>query len=206
MKIVEEYKFLFSFLLNICKMKNHNFLWVLAISGISMLACKPSTENVQSADGKPAFDETTETEAIMKVIEGETNCFFAGDYECWAKHWSHQPYAVQAWNNDDATADAAIGWDQINAQGKGWIEKYYKNGEVVIHPVVKREKPIVKFFNDNAAYLMWKQYNADSLKTTFRTSHEMRFMEKESDGWKIVNVSAFWDTEDSIPFDSLQIN
>ncbi len=187
-------------------MKKPNYILYVAIFMTLLSACKSSTNPVQPEQGQTVFDEKAETAAIMNVIEGETDCFFKGDYDCWAKHWSHEPYAVQAWNNDNGTADAAVGWDKINKQGKDWIEKYYKNGDVVIHPVVKRDKPIVKFFNDNSAYLMWKQYNADSLKTNFRTSHEMRIMEKDNEGWKIVNVSAFWDTERKIPFDSLQIN
>ena len=103
-----------------------------------------------------AIDEAAETAAIMKVIENETKCFFDGNYECWASNWSHENYVMQAWNNDDGTFDAAIGWEKINAQGKDWIEKYYKNGKDIIHPVVKKEKPLVKFFNEKTAYLSWK--------------------------------------------------
>ena len=187
-------------------MKNQIYIALLLLVVTILIACKPSQDPAQPDDAKNVLDEAAETEAIMNVIKGETDCFFKGDYECWAKHWSHEKYAVQAWNNDNGTADAAVGWDKINAQGKGWIEKYYKNGKVVIHPVVKREPPLVKFFNDKSAYLIWKQYNAESLKTHFRTSHEMRIMEKETDGWKIVNVSALWDTQAKIPFDSLEIN
>ncbi len=75
-----------------------------------------------AAEARPAFDEAAETTAIMEVIENETKCFFDGNYECWAKNWSHQPYAMQAWNNSGGTSDAAVGWEKINAQGKGWIE------------------------------------------------------------------------------------
>lgn len=171
---------------------------------VCLLACR-SSDSTEA--GKPEiipFNEAKETEAIMKVIEGETNCFFKGDTACWASHWSHKASAMQAWNNDDGTAGAAIGWDNIHAQGKDWIAKYYKHGEVVIHPVVKREKPVVTFFNDSTAYLIWKQYNADAEKKFYRISREMRILEKE-DGWKILTVAAFWDTEAKIPFDSLHL-
>lgn len=186
-------------------MKKQTLYALLTILVTLVCSCNLSKDNTQPEIEKKTLDEATETEAIMKVIDGETECFFKGDYECWTKYWSHEKYAFQGWNNNDGTADAAIGWDKINSQGKDWIEKYYKNGENVIHPIVRREKPLVKFFNNKSAYLIWKQYNADKEKTNFRISQEIRIMEKNEDGWKIVNVSAFWDTEYKIPFDSLKI-
>lgn len=187
-------------------MKNQTSISLLYILLIFTVACQTPSDKKESQKESIVFDEVAETEAIMNVIEGETKCFFDGNYECWAKHWSHENYAIQAWNNSDGTADAAVGWEKINSQGKDWIEKYYKNGENIIHPVVKREKPLVKFFNEKTAYLLWKQYNADKEKTIYRISQETRLMEKDGEGWKIVNVSAFWDTQSKIPFDSLKIN
>lgn len=186
-------------------MKKQTLYALLTILVTLACACNSSPENAQSEIQNKTFDEAAETEAIMKVIDGETECFFKGDYQCWTKYWIHEKYAFQGWNNSDGTADAAVGWDKINAQGKDWIEKYYKNGENVIHPVVRKEKPLVKFFSNKSAYLIWKQYNADKEKTNFRTSQETRIMEKNEDGWKIVNVSAFWDTQSKIPFDKLQL-
>ncbi len=178
---------------------------ILTISLLTIVSCQQPTEKQSISDSKEAFNQVAETEAIMKVIENETKCFFDGNYECWAKNWSHQGYAIQAWNNSDGSSDAAVGWEKINAQGKNWIEKYYKNGKDIIHPDVKKEKPQVKFFNNNLAYLIWKQYNADKEKKFYRVSQEIRLMEKESDGWKIVNVSAFWDVAPKVSVDSLKI-
>lgn len=168
-------------------------------------ACQPDAEKQDAAVTAELFDEKAATDSIWKVIEKETADFFNGNYEGWASNWSHQPYAMQSWNNDDATASAAVGWEKINAQGKEWIEKYYKNGKNIIHPVVKREKAEIKFFNDKTAYLTWKQYNADAEKKFYRPSQEIRIMEKEAGGWKIVNVSAFWDTGKKIAADSLKL-
>ncbi|RYG02378.1 MAG: hypothetical protein EOO02_10695 [Chitinophagaceae bacterium] len=189
-------------------MNKQTFNGVMIALLTTIAACNTAPETKPSEQGlpeKPKFDEATETAAIMKVIDGETDCFFKGDYDCWAKHWSHESYAFQAWNNSDGTADAAVGWDKINAQGKGWIEKYYKNGKNVIHPDFKRGKPMVKFYNENAAYLIWKQYNADKEKKFYRTSQETRLMEKDNEGWKIVSVAAFWDTQKKIATDSLRV-
>lgn len=173
----------------------------LFVCTLFIFACKSE----QNSDSKiiSSFDEDKELTAIMAVIVQETDCFFKGDYDCWSKTWSHQPYALQAWNNSDGTSDAAQGWDRINAQGKNWIETYYKNGEVIIHPDVKKTKPMVKFFNENSAYLLWKQYNADKDKKYYIVSTESRIMEKDTEGWKIVNVSGFWSSEKKIHADSL---
>ena len=65
---------------------------------------------------KQVFDEAKELSAILQVIDKETDCFFDGNYECWASKWSHGDYASQSWNNDDGSVDAAFGWDKINAQ------------------------------------------------------------------------------------------
>lgn len=184
-------------------MKNRLYFLALGITTFSFCTQPPDS---QSSIGKGApFDEQAEIDAIMKVIDNETKCFFDGNYECWAKNWSHQSYAMQAWNNNDGSSDAAIGWEAINSQGKDWIEKYYKNGENIIHPDYKRQKPIVKFFNENSAYLNWVQYNADAEKKYYRISNEIRIMEKEKDGWKIVNVSAFWDSKTKVRADSLML-
>ncbi len=180
-------------------------LSILTIVLIAFVSCQQPKPKQPEMDNKNSFSQEVETEAIMKVIENETKYFFDGDYESWASNWSHQDYAMQAWNNSDGSSDAAIGWEKINSQGKGWIEKYYQNGKNVIHPDVKRKKPLVKFFNEKSAYLNWEQYNADSEKKYYRVSQEIRIMEKESDGWKIVNVSAFWDVKPKISADSLMI-
>lgn len=170
-----------------------------------LFSCQSQADKKPISAPAPGFDEAVETAAIMQVIENETSCFFAGNYECWARNWSHEPYAMQAWNNDDGSMDAAIGWEKINAQGKNWIEKYYKNGKEVIHPVVKKEKAQIKFFNERTAYLIWKQYNADKENKYYKLSQETRIMEKSDDGWKIVNVTAFWNSNKKIPVDSLKL-
>ena len=144
------------------------------------------------------FDEKTELDSIMHVIDNETKMFFAGNVEGWRASWSHKNYTSQAWNNSDGTADVAKGWNAINSQGSGWIVTYYKNGENVIHPDYKRSDIDIHFFSDSLAYLSWKQYNADKEKKYYRVSGESRIMEKEVDGWKIVNVTALWDIEPKI--------
>ncbi len=145
------------------------------------------------------LDEKKETQAIMQVIDNETKCFFDGNYECWSKNWIHEKYAVQSWNNSDGSIDVAVGWDSINAQGKRWIEQNYASGKNIVHPFIKKTDMQVKFFDSTYAYLFWKQLNADKEKKNYNISHETRIMQKQPDGWKIVNVTALWDSKNTIP-------
>jgi len=171
-----------------------------------IIACNQKSETASSLETVDAMDEKAELDSIMKVINNETNMFFAGNVEGWRSSWSHKDYTSQAWNNEDGTADIANGWDAINRQGSEWIEKYYKNGENVIHPDYKRSDVKVHFFSDKHAILSWKQYNADKDKKYYRVSGESRVMEKEADGWKIVNVTGLWGIEPKIAVDSLPTN
>ena len=51
-------------------------------------SCK--SDNSQTANGPtPTFDQVSETESIMSIIENETSCFYARDYECWKAHFAH---------------------------------------------------------------------------------------------------------------------
>jgi hypothetical protein len=69
---------------------------------------------------------------------------------------------------------------------------------------VERRNLQVKFFSPTVAYLLWDQYNSDPDMKTFVPSKETRIMEKIDGQWRIVNVTAFWYSQNAIPIDSLQ--
>lgn len=73
-----------------------------------------------------------------------------------------------------------------------------------IHEVINRETDNFFAGNYEEWKKTWKQYNADKTEKLYFMSHETRLMQKEPDGWKIVNVSAFWDSRHAIPADSLK--
>ncbi len=163
----------------------------------TLLSCSSTTAN------DTVFDEEMELNEIMQVIDRETHCFFSGDYNCWQSTWAHKDYSMQAWNNNENSYDAVVGWDNIDKQGHYWIKEYYGDGSNILFPYVKRDKPIVKFFGDHTAYLVWTQYNADKDRVNFYKSQESRLLEKETDGWKIVNVTAFWDRNSKHPINEV---
>jgi hypothetical protein len=169
-------------------------------------ACQQSAENpTPPAIVETEFNESEEKTAIMAVINGETKCFFERDYDCWIQHWIHEDYALQAWNNSDGTFSAADGWAKINSQGKNYIDNVPEGKTKTSHPIVKREKIHYKFYGDNGAYLTWKQYNSDRKNEFYSVSHETRVMEKKEGAWRIVNMTAFWDSVNKIPFADIEL-
>lgn len=186
-------------------MKN-SVLLILVGSCMAFNSCKqaPSNED-QLTEVKVEFDASKEKQAIKKVIEQETKCFFERNYECWKEQWIHEDYALQIWNNSDGTFSAGVGWDKINEQGKEYTTHTLDGQKKITHPQVKRDNIIFKFYGNNVAYLIWKQYNSDEKKAYYLVSQETRLMEKVDGKWKIVHVSAFWDSVNKIPLNELKI-
>ncbi len=160
--------------------------------------CLTSCQDTKTSAGElsvtASFDEDAELAAIMEVIEDETACFFARDYDCWKEHWINEDYAFQAWNNTDGTYDAKVGWSEVDRR----IGNYIKENPVTLggtlgHPKVERLNLRTRFYGDKVAHLTWEQYNSDDEEKTYQISQELRLMEKVDGDWKIVTVAAFWD-------------
>ena len=194
---------------------------LIAATMVLFAACnQPSKELV--TDIQPAantsFDEDKEKAAIMKVIEGETECFFQRDYECWRKHFVQSDYAFQAWNNSDGSIDTKSGWKEVDEKIKAYISapenkpdsKKSMGQEPGIkakpssHPKVIRKNIVYKFFTESLVYMMWDQYNSDPDELRYTFSKDCRIMEKVKGEWKIVNVTSYWDYKKSIPAESIK--
>lgn len=178
-------------------MKRISLLIATCISCLSIISCS-SVKNIQ-------LKEAAEKAKIMAVIEGETDCFFARDYDCWQDKFTHSDYSYQAWSNSDGTFDASVGWDNIEKNLGKYIKENPSEEEDAgsSHPVIKRKNVMVKFYGDTAAHLTWDQYNSSRDQSYFLHSKEVRLMEKEDGQWKIVNVSAFWDYKNRIAWGDL---
>ena len=155
------------------------------------------------AGAKP-FDEAAEKAAIMKTIEEETACYFNLDYDCWKEMYAQTEYAFQAWNNSDGTFDARVGWKEIDEKVGQDIKNSPKPEDGGVSSKVERRNMIVKFFNENVAYLIFDQYWLDRNLNKYYYSKDTRIMEKINGKWRIVNVSAFSDHKNLIPVDSLK--
>ncbi len=187
-----------------------NLLTLIATTGILLLnSCQETKAKQIDSMVMNEFDEVKEKDAIMRVIEQETTCFYERNYDCWKACWMDEDYAFLAWNGSDGTYYAAVGWNEIDKGVKEYIDAAIKNtpnGQSVIsHPTVKREHIQFKFYNENLVFLTWKQYNSNQTNEFFSVSRDTRLMQKKHGQWKIANVSSYWDYKNNIPFDDLKM-
>ncbi|MDZ4746976.1 MAG: hypothetical protein SH808_00700 [Saprospiraceae bacterium] len=170
---------------------------------VTIASCKTDDAKPESSPSA-TFDQVSETDAIMSVIENETSCFYARDYNCWKAHYAHVDYAFQSWNNADGTFDAKVGWGEINSKAGKFIQDNPVPPGGSSHPKVERRNVKVKFFNSGLAYLSWNQYNINPAMKMYTPSLETRIMEKIGGAWKIVNVTAYWDYVNLVPVNELK--
>jgi hypothetical protein len=139
-----------------------------------------------------AFNETKELNAILKVIEAETNSFFFRDYEGWKNQWVQADYVFHAWNYSDGSCGASIGWAEVDDKIGNDSKNNPVEGGGSSHPEVKRKNMQVRFFGTDVAHLVWEQYNSNRDLSAYNLSHEVRTMERINNEWKIVQASVFW--------------
>jgi hypothetical protein len=183
----------------------YRILFSFVFSSVFLISCKedPAVTGGQITSTL-AFDQNAETETIVAVIENETSCFFARDYECWKAHYAHVDYAFQAWNKMDGTFNAQVGWTAINNSAGQYIKDNPVEAGGSSHPKVERRNMKVKYFTNSLAYLTWDQYNSNPEMKAYTRSLETRLMEKIGTTWKIVNVTSYWDYVNLVPLDSLK--
>lgn len=173
----------------------------MLICAFVAISCNKSQGGAGSKGLSPE-DVKREEKAILNTIEQETRCFFEKDYICWQNAYAHKDYATQVWNNDDGTINAKVGWDMIHEATRTFLRN--NPGPGGGYPRIERKNMFFKIYGDEGAYVTWDQYNSDKDEEVFYRSKEIRVLEKDNGRWKIVNVSAFWDTKNAIPIDSLE--
>lgn len=162
-------------------------------------ACKADSPAPLMTKSSQSLDKKTALEDIMKTIERETSCFFKRDFECWKNCYVDEAYAMQAWNNEDGTFDATVGYDTIAKHTQDYFAKYpLEKNQTASHPEVLRKNFTTKFYTDSLCYMIWDQYNKTERVNGYIYSKEIRLMEKRGADWKIVNVAAFWDYKNVI--------
>ena len=175
-------------------MKRLIYLVAASCALLFLVSCQGSPSSTGGVNAIADLDQENEVAMIMEVIEKETSCFFARDYDCWKETWVNEDYAFQAWSNSDGTYDAKVGWHEVDRRIGNYIKDHpLEEGGSFVHPDVERLNLRTKFYGDKVAYLTWEQYNSNQEETSYQISQEVRLMEKVDGEWKIVTVAAFWD-------------
>ncbi|MEM6844545.1 MAG: hypothetical protein AAF944_03435 [Bacteroidota bacterium] len=120
-----------------------------------------------------------EENAIREVIEGETNAWLERDYDKWAEHWGHTPYAYFSVTMNEYI-EYADGWDNISAHMK---QSMAQNPPVDGEMNVDRSEWHYKI-TDNLA---WARFNQSTNNGVMLK--EQRVLEKMDGQWKIVNMT-----------------
>ncbi len=135
------------------------------------------------------MDDKTEAQAVMRVIEAETNAFWNKDYAAWADCWVHMPeIRMMGWWARGGI-NVTEGWDTLSEHVSRLME-----GNPVPNPTaarVRRENVNIRV-SDGMAWVTFDQYGADTGEPDMDMpglSHESRILEKHDGKWKIVYVN-----------------
>ncbi|HMQ49969.1 MAG TPA: nuclear transport factor 2 family protein [Saprospiraceae bacterium] len=154
-----------------------------------LASCQPSSSpEADIPTNPPAIDYEGEKEAIMKVIDGESEAFWNKDFEKFASYWAHEPYirTLGWWQAGGVTV--VSGWEERSARTKAHMEESPEPNPTANK--VRRENINLRIFQD-VAWLTFDQYGedtGDSLMDMPGLSRETRILEKHNGEWKIVYV------------------
>ena len=132
---------------------------------------------------------TDQTQAVMHIIEEETNAFWLKDYERWANCWVHAPYIRMTGWWARGGISVTEGWEALSANLKRVME-----ANPIPNPTsaqVRRENINIRV-SENMAWVTFDQYGADTGEPDMDMpglSHETRVLEKHDGQWKLVYVN-----------------
>ena len=125
-----------------------------------------------------ADDET----AIKKVIEGLTTSMYARDFKAYLSYWSTAPYVSRVAIDREGKVTRITGDEYRKV-----LETYASQNLKPSQETATRDNWQIRV-NGNAAFVVFDQHNQYPDGTT-RNSVEERYLERENNEWKIVNVT-----------------
>lgn len=126
----------------------------------------------------PSFAQKSEEEAIKKVIQQETYCYFHKDYDGWANTWAHDSSSYVVWSGTSVHRQL-IGWNAIAAAYKQDMNNMPASDEALL--ARSTNKTDHRFFiNGNTAVVSFKEGETDP-------NFETRSLIKQNGSWKILN-------------------
>ena len=144
---------------------------------------------VQSAYlfAQPATLAESDKAAIKATLERETSCYYTGDYDCWLSCWSRDA-DIAAFVAKDGHVYERISW-------KTWSEGVQSDlrGRTAPDPTItRRDNFNFLALGDAEVACYFDAYNTLEDKCTY--SREIRILRKENGQWKLVFMSALFDS------------
>jgi hypothetical protein len=135
-------------------------------------------------------NHTAENEAVMQVIEAETNAFWMKDYAAWAACWLQSPDIHREGWWARGGIRITQGWQDLSDSVKqNMVANPDPNPTATL---VRRENVRIRVSGDGQmAWVTFDQYGADTGEPDMDmpgVSHETRILEKHDGAWKIVYV------------------
>jgi hypothetical protein len=142
---------------------------------------------------------------VMRVIEEETDAFFAKDYERWARCWVQAPYVRRWMWFGQGGITVREGWDQ---QGPAMKRA------MALNPMPNRSVLSVRRENVNirvARQMAWVTFDQHGPKTgdpfdVPGLQNELRILEKHTGEWKIAFVCVLQRSLDYVSFPLLRVD
>jgi hypothetical protein len=132
--------------------------------------------------------EQAEAQAVMQVIQAETNAFWMKDYEAWAACWLHSPeIRMMGWWARGGIR-VTEGWDALSSSMRQLMDNNPAPNPQSAR--VRRECVNIRT-SSQMAWVTFEQYGADTGEPDMDMpglSYETRILEKHDGQWKLVYV------------------
>lgn len=128
-----------------------------------------------------AFAQTSADEmAVRKTIETETRAYHEANYALLSSQWSDKPYAERQQANLQPTGAPFLKGDKLRAFGDSYIKNMKPTGQTV------RMSDYDVHISGAMAWATYTQETVDEAGKVADKQREIRVLERETAGWKIV--------------------
>jgi hypothetical protein len=135
------------------------------------------------------FDTQQEQAEIIRTLEGESACYYAGDYDCWQSYWV-QDSTTASFVAGEGLVYGRVSWDAHSEGAKNDI----KNREGFYASKVRQENYRFVFMAPTAAAVYFDGYHYGE-KDSCTYSREIRILEKRNGQWKLVLMTTLYDAK-----------
>ena len=123
---------------------------------------------------------STNEMAVRQAIETETRAYQEANYALLMAQWSNKPYAERQQANLQPTGAPFLKGDNLRAFGNSYFKTLKPSGNTV------RMSDYDVHISGETAWATYTQETVDGAGKVQDKQREIRILEREADGWKIV--------------------